>query len=206
MPNAHAVLFDLDGVLIESKDAWFELVRYTAANFQKPNVDRKSFDASWGQGIEADMRTFFPGCSQHDIELFYHDNLLRFDGHIDRMPEARDTLRALRGAGVPCGVVSNTPLGLARDLLALVGLIGLVDVTVGAGRPLASKPAPDIILAACRALEVRPASTLLVGDSEFDAKAAAAAGAQFIGYRMRERPSISSLSEVIGLVVPQPST
>ncbi|MBI4677760.1 MAG: HAD hydrolase-like protein [Elusimicrobia bacterium] len=46
-----------------------------------------------------------------------------------------------------------------------------------------SKPAPDMVLEACRRLRVRPADALMVGDSDFDERAALSAGVRFIRFR-----------------------
>lgn len=196
MSELRAVLFDLDGVLIDSRESWFRLVNAAARHFCQPDVNRVRFDACWGQGIDADLREFFPGCSACDVERFYEAHLLDFDAHMHVQAGARDTLCLLRDAALLRGVVTNTPTSLARDILAWAGLIGLVDVTAGAARERAAKPAPDLILHACRELEVAPQQALVVGDSRFDADAAAAAQARFLGFRTPDDNSMRELCEL----------
>src|SRR5262245_22183947 len=201
MRDVRAVLFDLDGVLVHSYEAWFHLVRLAARHFCRPDVSAERFKQSWGQGLDADLRDFFPGCDAREVERFYEDHLLDFDAHIQVDPEAVTALRALRDANIPRGVVTNTPLYLARDLLAWAGIIGLMDVTSGAVPDVPPKPAPDLIVRACHELEVNPRTVLLVGDSRFDAQAARAAGSEYVGYRTDESHAVSKLSDVVDLVL-----
>jgi HAD superfamily hydrolase (TIGR01509 family) len=198
-----AVLFDLDGVLIDSYEAWFRVVNAATRHFRKPDVPRDRFQQSWGQGTDADLQSFFPGCSQAEVESYYEEHLLDFAAEIKVEPEARETLLQLRSAEAPRGVITNTTTPLARDLLAWVGLIGLVDVTVGAGPGVAPKPAPDTVLRACEALDVPPAAALVVGDSVFDEKAAKAARAAFLGFRTDTGRSVRRLTEVLRFVAPR---
>jgi len=193
------VLFDMDGVLLESKEAWFRVLQAAARHFNKTDIERSRFDASWGQGVDADVRDFFPGCTEEQIERFYEDHLLDFGEHVRADAEARSTLVALRDRELPRGVITNTPAFLARDMLAWTGLIGLVDVTVGAGGDVRPKPDPDVIRHACELLEIDAASVLVVGDSTFDEKAAKAAGAPFYGFRMGAK-SAAKLSDVLRYV------
>lgn len=200
MPAPRAVLFDLDGVLVDSREAWFRLVNRATRHFCKPDVSREQFEQSWGQGIEADLQQFFPGCAAADVQRFYEAHLLDFDGCMLRRDGARNVLVGLHDAGILRGVVTNTPTCLARDLLAWAGLIGLVDVTVGAGPRIAAKPAPDMVLQACRELELQPRQVLLVGDSQCDAEAAAAAAVRFVGFRTERPPAVQELGEILALV------
>jgi beta-phosphoglucomutase-like phosphatase (HAD superfamily) len=195
--DLRAVLFDLDGVLVDSREAWFRTVQAAARRFRVPPVERDKFDAGFGQGVDADMRDFFPGCKQPDIERFYEDHLLDFHDVVAADSEARTTLLRLRELGIPRGVVTNTPTFLARDILACVGLLGLIDVTVGAGEGRRSKPEPDVVVAACNDLELSPLHAMVVGDSPFDEQAALTAGSQFFGLRMPGRDSAHSLAEVL---------
>jgi HAD superfamily hydrolase (TIGR01509 family) len=197
MDELRAVLFDLDGVLIDSREAWFRVVNAAARQFRTADVDRPRFDAGWGQGIDADVRDFFPGRTQDEVERFYAEHLLEFGDCIEPDPEARDVLVRLREAQIPRGVVTNTPASLARDLLAWVALIGLVDVTVGPDNGVRPKPEADMVRLACEALDVPAKHTLVVGDSTFDERAAKAAGAQFLGVRLPGARSVQSLSEVL---------
>jgi len=200
MPRPTAILFDMDGVLVHSIEAWFRLVDLTARHFCKPDITREQFDASWGQGIDADLETFFVGCKSREIEDFYAAHLLDFSDHIEITEDAYATLRAVRDLGIPCAVITNTPTDLARDILAWAGLIGTVDLTVGAQEGLLSKPEPDLILHACKVLQRLPENAWMIGDSRFDLQAAAAAGCRFVGYRMAHETNVASLSEVVDLV------
>lgn len=204
MPELRAVLFDLDGVLIDSCEAWFRLVNSTARHFCKPDVTRDRFDRCWGQGIEADLREFFPGCDAREVQRYYESHLLDFDASIRVEAGVCDVFCRLRDSGVMRGVVTNTPVDLARDLLAWSGLIGLVDITVGAAPGLASKPAPDLVLRACRGLEVPPQSTIFVGDSPFDAAAAEAAHVPFLAFRSNHGPSVQDFDELLSQLLPPP--
>lgn len=200
MEEIRAVLFDLDGVLIDSFDAWFRVVNAAARHFRQPDVDLERFRASWGQGTDADLKTFFPGCTLAEVEAYYEANLLDHGSLIRPDPEARDVLVRLRDAGVLRGVVTNTPTDLARDLLALTGLIGLVDTTSGAGGGVPSKPAPQLVERCLGALEVHRDEAVYLGDSEVDAQAARAAKVRFVGLRMAGGKSVSRLSEIVSLV------
>ena len=200
MEDLRAVLFDLDGVLLDSYEAWFRVMNAAARHFRKPDISPERFQAGWGQGIDADVREFFPGCSMQETQDYYEEHLLDHATQIRAEPGARDTFVRLRDAEVLRAVVTNTPVLLARDLLAWVGLIGLVDLTVGPTRGVRPKPAPDTLERACAEFEIRPQQTVLVGDSEFDAQAAAVARTHFIGYRFKAARSVQHLPEVADLV------
>ncbi len=204
MPEVRAVLFDLDGVLVESCEAWFQLLNLATRHFCTPDVGRARFDQSWGQGIDADVREFFPGCAAQEVARFYEDHLLDFDAAMQVQPGARALLGRLRDADIHRGVVTNTPTFLARDILAWAGLIGLVDITAGASAAHRCKPAPDLIHSACEELQLDPRLTLVVGDSRFDAEAAAAARAQFLGFRSAQGPAVQDLAAVTEYVLRRP--
>ena len=204
MSEVRAVLFDLDGVLVESSEAWFQLLNLATRHFCTPDVSRARFDESWGQGIEADVREFFPGCATQEVARFYEDHLLDFDAVMQVQPGARALLCRLRDADIHRGVVTNTPTLLARDILAWAGLIGLIDTTAGASAAHASKPAPDLVLLACEDLQIDPRLALVVGDSRFDAEAAAAARAQFLGFRSQQGPSVQDLAGVTEFALVRP--
>lgn len=200
MTRPQAILFDLDGVLVHSIEAWYRMLGSAARHFRRPNIGRASFDAGWGQGIDADMQTFFQGCRPEEVERFYAEHLLDHAQHIEVTADASHTLARLQQHKIPCVVITNTPTELARDILRWAGLLDAFAFVVGAQPGLASKPAPDPILRACRQLQLLPQQCLMIGDSRFDQQAATAAECAFLGYRMTLGNSVQNLSEVVDLV------
>lgn len=193
MPDA--ILFDLDGVLIDSREAWFHLLNAAARALGHPEIPREAFEPSFGQGIEADAARFFPGSPIPEIEAYFEAHFLDHAAHVAVEADAAPVLRALAQRGLATAVVTNTPAGLARETVRGAGLEP--DRVVGVAPGLPSKPAPDLVLRACADLGVAPARALLVGDSRFDREAAAAAGAGFLGYRLGRGPRIERLPELL---------
>ena len=191
MPTVHAVLFDLDGVLVDTYEAWLAVVRDAARRFGAPEVERSTFDATWGQSIEEDTTVLVPGATVADVAHFYEEH---FPEHLDAVRPAPDTavaLARLRHLAVASACVTNSPLPLARAILRAAGLEGLLDTVVGAGNAWRPKPAPDMVLEACRRLGAPPEHAVLVGDSRFDREAAAAAGVPFVLYDVRRNESLA---------------
>lgn len=178
MPRA--VLFDLDGVLVDTYEVWFHLLNDVARRHGYPPVLREVYQTSWGQGIEVDVTLFYPRHTVPEIrgeyDRYYGDHL----PHLRVMDGAAEALRSL---GLPKAVITNSPTGLARRALSLAKLEGFFDTVVGCDQVARSKPAPDVVLEACRRLGVAPGETVVIGDSRFDEGAAKAAGAGFVWFR-----------------------
>src|SRR5215813_6313619 len=63
-----AVLFDLDGVLVESRAVWFEVMRAIARKFGYSEISAEQMRRAWGQGIAEDVRMFYPGLTVEELE------------------------------------------------------------------------------------------------------------------------------------------
>ncbi|MEU0109732.1 HAD-IIIA family hydrolase [Streptomyces sp. NPDC006251] len=147
----------------------------------------------------ADARPPRPGRALPAAVLFDRDGTLVADvpyngdpSRVALMPGAREAVDAVRAAGVPVGVVTNQS-GLARGLLTrrqvedvrlrveeLLGPFAVWAVCPhGPGEGCGCrKPAPGLVLAACRSLGVPPEHTVVIGDIGADVAAARAAGAR----------------------------
>jgi HAD superfamily hydrolase (TIGR01549 family) len=195
---AAALLFDLDGVLIESKEVWFRVLNAVADELGCPAVLRDAFEAGWGQGVEADVTSFFSG---HRVERIAE----RYDVHFPALleflevaPDVEEVFAVLSRRRIPSAVITNTPNPLASRLVEHAA--ARPDLVVGGTDVVRAKPAPDMVLAACRELAVAPADAWVVGDSGFDRDAAAAAGAGFVGFRMPGDLTVGSLAELAALL------
>lgn len=179
-PHAcRAVLFDMDGVLLDSYGAWRGLVQAAGRALAGREISPEQFDATWGQGVAADVERFFPGRTEEEVARYYLEHFAEHAAALRVDPEARSLLGALRARGLRTAVITNTPGELARRTLAAAGLEP--ETVVGADEVARAKPAPDIVHEACARLGVPPAESLVVGDSRYDREAAAAAGAAFVG-------------------------
>ncbi len=177
---ARAVLFDLDGVLVDTYEVWYFLLNDVARRLGYPPVDRDLYRASWGQGLEEDVRRFYP---RHTVESIRAEYDRSYGDHLHRLRVMDGAEAALRSLALPKAVITNSPTSLARRALALARLEPCFDTVVGSDQVPNSKPAPDMVLEACRRLGVRPEDSLVVGDSRFDEAAARAAGADFTWFR-----------------------
>lgn len=200
MKSFRAILFDLDGVLIDSYHLWFHLLNRTAADFGYPEISLAQFHPTWGQGIEADIRDFFPGMTVERLIRFFKDHYASYTEHLVALAGGAEALRTVRhlptGGSRKLGCITNSQTSIATLALERVGLLKYFDEVLGADDAGCSKPEPGGVLMLCQRLEVAPTEALMIGDSRFDAMAAHAAGVSFLGLGMAEPPTIASLLEL----------
>jgi phosphoglycolate phosphatase/AHBA synthesis associated protein len=188
--TTRAVLFDLDGVLVDSFEVWFAVVRETLEAFGHPPLSRARMEAIFGQGISADVMNLYPGRAAGEVRAAYEAALPR---HADRMtvnPEARAVLEALGRRGIGRAVVTNTQSSLAGGVLERARLDDVVDAVSALGGSLREKPHPDLLLDALARLSVPPARARMVGDTHYDEMAAHAAGVPFLLFEIRRGGSL----------------
>ena len=197
-----AVLFDMDGVLVFSEDAWFAVYNETLVAFGHPPISREAFEAIYGNGTAADRDAYMPERTVAEVDAAY-DRF--FTARLDRIrpnPEAAGALRELRRMGVATSVATNTHRPLAGRILEAQGLLPLVDAVTGADEAGAGKPDPAVVrLAAARAGAPLDAC-LFVGDSRYDEEAARLAPVRFLGYRFGAGERVETLAALAGLVAP----
>jgi HAD superfamily hydrolase (TIGR01509 family) len=182
MPCA-AALFDNDGLTLDTEPAWTRaetalFARY-GETFTMEHKRELLGTAPSDSAIKLERMLGRPG-EQLSAEL-YELVLVEVDRGIEPMPGALALLAALRRAGVPLGMVSNSRRGFVELGLAAASLREVFDVIVTAEEVARPKPAPDAYLAAAAALDAEPSACVVLEDSPTGVAAARAAGALTIG-------------------------
>jgi len=168
-----AVVFDLDGTLVDSNEAhaisW--LKTYNLFGYYGVTLDdvrrclgiRGDLMAEKLLGSEAVKRYSEMRVVKDRIFL----KLLR-DGVVRAYPDAYDVLPVLRGRGLKLCVASATSLPLLIITLEYFNIIDYFDTLVAGEEVSRSKPEPDLYLEALRRVGVSPSESVVVGDSIFD--------------------------------------
>ncbi len=185
-----AVVFDNDGLLLDTEPCWtsaqealfrsrgqvFDLAAKhalvgTSPRTAAPILERLLTQPHSGQSHSGQVLS----------DEMYSLALVEISNGASPRPGAVELVARLRSAGVPAAVASNAP---RRHLLAglrRVGMQDAFDVVLGVDDVGQPKPAPDLYLAACRALKVAPAAAVALEDSPPGVAAARAAGLRVIG-------------------------
>lgn len=195
-----AILFDLDGVLVDSMDAWHGAVAEAGVRFRGHAVTREEIAATFGQGTGADVEVFGLSCTPAELDAFYEAELPHHLAAVRVAPDARRVIEALAARGLPRALVTNTVGSLARELVALAVPLELFGSLATADRVTCPKPDPDLVLLACTELGVDPRDAWLVGDSRYDQAAARAAGAFFVGLGLPGDATLDTLADLLTLV------
>jgi HAD superfamily hydrolase (TIGR01509 family) len=173
-----AVIFDLDGVLLDSEPLHEEVARAVLAECGVADVDPDDY-----VGMTT-LDSFAAICRARALP---HDPVeldARYTGRVIPLLRARarplpgvpDVPRALRARGLRLAVASSSRMEVIEATLDGLGVRGLFDAVVSAADLPRGKPAPDVFLEAARRLAVPPETCVVVEDSERGVQAARAAG------------------------------
>ncbi len=181
--NISCILFDLDGVIIDSFDAWFKLFNKARKHFRLPVVTKKEFrDKAWGGSVENNANKFFKGKDAEEMSKFYFSQFDNFKKDTKLVRGVKETLKELNNMGFKLAVVSNTPKEIVVDILRYHKILEYFKVVVGGDDVEEGKPEPYSILQACKRLIIKPNHGLFVGDTDTDKLASKRAGMLFVGY------------------------
>ncbi|MFG2556465.1 HAD-IA family hydrolase [Streptomyces sp. NPDC048581] len=190
-----AVLFDMDGTLVDTERLWWEAVELVAGRAlteaDEADVLGRPVEhtAAWlaaATGVPADVLA-------DELHREFTD---RVRADIVPRPGALDLLDALAREGVPTALVTASPRAVADTVLAALGGASRFAVSVTADDTEHTKPAPDPYLAACRVLGVDPSRCVAVEDTETGVASAEAAGCTVLAV-----PSLAPIEAVPGRTV-----
>lgn len=180
-----AVLFDLDGTLIDSASGIAEAVNRTLQALGHARADEATVRSWIGDGARLLLQRALAhaGASVEDGEAFdaIYAQLMRHYGdslplQARAYPGAAETMRALRGVGVKVALCTNKPERFIAPLLDALDWHGMFDAIVGGDTLVERKPDPEPLLHIVRGFGLDVHECLMVGDSHTDAEAANAAG------------------------------
>ncbi len=185
-PPPDAIVFDLDGTLVDTVD---DRIQAWAAAFAERSIPvaRAQLEPMIGMDGRRLAREVAHGAgrtlAEAEVEELDRRSGELFDernGDPRPLPGARELLRRLDAAGIPWAIAtSSRPEQVARSVSAL-GLSREPRLVDGS-RVEHAKPAPDLLFLAARELAIDPGATWYVGDSTWDMAASMAAGMRGIG-------------------------
>jgi HAD superfamily hydrolase (TIGR01509 family) len=174
-----AVVFDLDGVLIDSEPVWEEVRRQVVAELGGhwlPEAQRKLMGMStpeWARYLSEDLGAGLP--PDEVASAVIAKMAARYSEQLPLMPGATDAVRRLASRW-PLGLGSSAPAALIDTVLSASGLRELFQVVMSTEQVPRGKPAPDIYLTVTARLGFDPKACAAIEDSSNGLRSAAAAG------------------------------
>ena len=191
-----AVLFDLDGVLVDSANAWFLVINDALRHFGFRKISLAIFKKRFGAPIEEDVKILFRGKTIKEVEAIYNKRFKKRSKNVKLFPQTRMVLENLSKLDIRLGLISNSTKLIVLAILNRYKLRKYFHVIVTMDDVKRRKPSPDMALKACRILKVKPKNTILVGDTKNDMIASKRAGCIAVGYKIKGEYQINYLKEI----------
>lgn len=201
-----AILFDLDGTLVDSVADIAAAANAMLINLNLSTLDVTLITSFVGKGIpnlverclNAALKTRSPHPELLALGLdtflkLYHKQLKQSIARL--YPGVQEGLDAFKAKGVKLAIVTNKAIAFVPDILQKAGIAHYFDLLVGGDTCPQKKPHPMPFLYACEQLKVCPSKALVIGDSANDSLAANAAGIDvlLVPYGYNEGKSVQTL-------------
>lgn len=183
-----AVIFDMDGVIIDSEPMHLDVDIKTMAYFGF-NITGKEFEKYVGMTSPEMWRSIR---SEYNIEQSIEEiingqlekkiNILR-DLNIEPIDGIKELLFELKSQGIPIAVASSSARRLIEEVLRKFDLRDYFQCIASGEEVERGKPAPDVYIEAAKELRVHPSNCIVIEDSRNGVRAAKNAGMKCIGYQ-----------------------
>ena len=184
----NAVIFDLDGTLIDSLPDIRTSLNSVLTNYGYQSISVTEVKNMIGRGSEVLLKEAFQHAGAKMDSQTLASCVKSFTSHYERnstsktkvFPGALSALQTLSARGIKMGVCTNKPHAIAHTILESLGLDKYFPVCIGKGKLPHHKPDSRHYNCVAAGLNVKPQETLYVGDSETDVKTARNAGVPII--------------------------
>ena len=196
----HAILFDLDGVLVDSFDAWHNTFNCMRKESGRSRIPLKIFRKNFGGPLEDDIRLFFPDKNARELNRL-KDQYFAKNVHLVKLfRNSHNVLSYIKRDGFKIGLISNSTHFIVKSIIKKFNLSKFFDVVMTAEDVEHGKPSPGMVLKACKILKVKPENALLIGDTKNDMIAGERAGCVTVGYKIKGDYRINSLNHITDAV------
>lgn len=175
-----ALLFDLDGTLLDSRDAVIDAVAFTADQYAPGYFSREELLARFGESFDDFLAAVATSAGVPDkkevLDRYFAYVRENHDQHVKLFPFVREGLEKLLAAGYELAIVTNKQREFAMAGLELAGIDHLFASIVTVDDVSRGKPSAEPVQKALAELGRRPEQAMMIGDSRFDVLAAIGAG------------------------------
>lgn len=188
-----AVIFDLDGTLLDSLNDILFVLNDTLTHFGLPQITRMQAQSYIGNGARELVRLAIGGENAHrldEILSYYKEQYAKSDNELSRIFDGEDeALKVLKGAGVKLAILTNKPHAAAMRANEIFFKKYAFDCIFGQTDGVPLKPNPQAVYKIIEQLGVKKEECLFVGDGEADVLTAKNAGLNCVsvlwGYRSK---------------------
>ncbi|MCK4475142.1 MAG: HAD family hydrolase [Methanophagales archaeon] len=196
-----AILFDLDGVIINSFESWYQAFNDMLRAYRKEEMSREEFtEKCWGPDLKHNLTAIN---LDEEAGKYCINEQLKLTALIELFPGAKEVLSRVREEyKLKVGLVTNTPKKNVHRILEHFHLSDYFDVIVTGDDVKSGKPDAEMVIEACEELKTKPENVILVGDTESDFMAGKSAGCAVIGVGAKSAgdTQIKNLSELFAVL------
>ncbi len=177
----HAVLFDLDGTLLDTAPDLVLALNNLLNSHNRPGVEFDKLRNLASQGSLALTRYGFPDVTnEQQFEQLRQEFLQHYADSVcvdSELFNGMDVLlQTIEEQNIPWGIVTNKPGGLTKSLLEKLSLTNRPSCIISGDTLSVRKPHPDPLLLASKTIQLSPHHTIYIGDDPRDIYAGNAAG------------------------------
>lgn len=206
-----AVLFDLDGTLIDTNNLVIESFKHTFKEELNIDVPESEIVMYFGEPLIDTLARYDKENAHLLLNTYIKYNESIHDDTAKEVVDAKETLSELKALGIKVGVVTSKRKLIAERGLKLFNLFDKMDVIITPEDTSKHKPEAEPVLKACELLKVQPNEALMIGDSHYDILCGKNAGAKTCLVKYTVLPidkimsynpeyAVDSIKEVINIV------